>query len=120
MPKLSLYAHDGDSDEFKRVSGIWAKGPLEFHRQALEFDVWNLGDEKFAFTEGRQHLGSHPTRLLNFDEQPWGTSASGVSVGYGRVWPCVGVRFNMRRRVNTTSPTARWLAISAVTSRSSW
>ena len=53
LPDLSLHVHDGDNDEFKQVSVIWAKGPLEFHRQSLEFDVWNLGDVTFAFTEGQ-------------------------------------------------------------------
>jgi hypothetical protein len=55
-----IYAHDGDADEFRHISGFAVTGPIALHEQSLEFTVMRLGDSILRHEQtrdGRQASG---------------------------------------------------------------
>jgi hypothetical protein len=45
------YAHDGDADRFRLISGFAVTGPISLRRQEIEFTAIRLGDTVFAMSE---------------------------------------------------------------------
>ncbi len=46
-----LYAHDGNADRFRLISGWRIVGPVTLRQQPVEFTIMRLGDTVFAMTE---------------------------------------------------------------------